>query len=279
MYFKFNNETHFYQNFIKNNLDILGDLIIIKEQLNINNKFFIDMLVYDKINKKLIIMELKNNYTKFKVIGQVITYYDLLKKSNIENIMEEFLKINNIDISTCDIDFNPAIYIIVPDFNNQLLQDLNYLNIDNIRIFKINAKQNKGYFEIIKEEYKPQKIKENIELKNDFNKDYNIDSYFLSKNKKFLIISLLNFLKSKYNCKFFFLKNKISIFYGKRILLYILIDKKYNLTITFNYNEDVYKNLVYLKEVINYKLLNNKIKIEVNSIPQQIIEILLGGKK
>ena len=56
-------------------------------------------------------------------------------------------------------------------------------------------------------------------------------------------------------------------------------DKKYNLTITFKYNEDIYKNLVYSREVINYKLLNNKIKIEVNSIPQQIIEILLGGKK
>ena len=49
MYFKFNDETHFYQNFIKNNLDILGDLIIIKEQLNITLAVSMVILTVDPI--------------------------------------------------------------------------------------------------------------------------------------------------------------------------------------------------------------------------------------
>jgi len=278
MYFKFNDEVHFYQTFIRNNLYILGNLIIIKEQLNINNKFFIDILAYDKNLKRIVILELKNIYTKSKVIGQVITYYDLLKKSNIEDIVEQFLNKNNINVSMCDVDCNPLVYIVVPDFDEQIIQNLNYVNIDNIKIFKVNAKQNKKCFEIIKEEYVPRDMEKNIQLKNEFNNERSLDTYFLSIDKKRLIKTILNYLSSKYNCKYFFLKNKISIFYNKKVLLYILIDKNVNLNLLINYNENIYRNMPYNNEIIKYKMLSKTIKLEVNSVPIKLINFIIEGE-
>lgn len=278
MYYKFDDEVHYYQTFIKSNIDILGNLVIIKEQFNINNKFFIDILAYDLNINKIIIIELKNKKKDNKLINQIITYYDLLKNANIEELVKKFFITNENIISK--LDSNPIIYIIMPDFDDQLIQNLNYINIDDIKLIKLNAIQNKNNFEIIKEEYIPQNIKKEINiLNNEIKNNYNLDYYVLNNNKRKLIKQIINYMKYRYNCNEFYFKDKISIYLRKKMILQILINNKLNLEILIKNEDEIRKNLLYNCEVIDYKVLNNNIKIQINKIPVSIISQILKGEK
>lgn len=271
-YFKFNDEVHFYQTFIKNNLYILGDLILVKEQLNIDNRYFIDMLAYDKTNKKIIIIELKNNKKDDRLINQVISYYDIIKKSNLQDIIKDFALINDINIDK--IDLTPLIYIVMPDFNKQLLQNLNYVNINNIKVFKINAIKDNDKIEIIKEEYIPSNINTTNTINDNLNNFSGLDDYILNPIKKSLIQQLINYLKNIYKCNIFFLKNKISIYYHNKLIMQILINKNTNLSLLIKDNI-ILNNILYNDEILEYKVLNNYVRIEVNQIPIKTLNLLM----
>jgi hypothetical protein len=263
MFYTFNDEPHFYQNFVKENISLLGKILIVKEQLNINNKFFIDILALDRTNNKIIIIELKNAGKKFKIIDQIITYYDLIIKSNIEELLDEFIEKNNLNISTLDVDLTPSIFVVTPDFNEQMLQNFNYINIPNIKLIKMNLIQNDNSFEVVKEEYNPKDIIADNKVKTEIEKEYTINDYTVNIEAKRLLQSLLNYLNYVYKCSNFFYKDKITVYLDKNWLMQINVSQN-KVYLTFKEKQIIKNNLLYNHEITSYKLLKDKIKIEIN---------------
>jgi hypothetical protein len=275
MFYTFNDEPHFYQNFVKENISLLGKILIVKEQLNINNKFFIDILALDRTNNKIIIIELKNAGKKFKIIDQIITYYDLIIKSNIEELLDEFIEKNNLNISTLDVDLTPSIFVVTPDFNEQMLQNFNYINIPNIKLIKMNLIQNDNSFEVVKEEYNPKDIIADNKVKTEIEKEYTINDYTVNIEAKRLLQSLLNYLNYVYKCSNFFYKDKITVYLDKNWLMQINVSQN-KVYLTFKEKQIIKNNLLYNHEITSYKLLKDKIKIEINKIPVETIRSLIN---
>ena len=68
--FRFNDEVHEYQRFIRENIKIFGDMLLITEQLYIqgNNTCIIDILLLNNNSKRLVVLELKNILSNDKMI-------------------------------------------------------------------------------------------------------------------------------------------------------------------------------------------------------------------
>jgi hypothetical protein len=275
MFYTFNDEPHFYQKFVRENISLLGDFLIIKEQLNINNKFYIDILALDKTNNKIVIIELKNAGKKFKIIDQIITYYDLIIKSNIEELLDIYIEENNLSFSSLDVDLTPSVFVVTPDFDEQMLQNFNYINILNIKLIKMNLIQRDNCFEVLKEEYKPKDIITDNKVKTEIEKEYTIDDYTLNTEAKRLLQSLLNYLNYIYKCNSFFYKDKISIYLDKNWLMQINVSQN-KVYLTFKEKQIIKNNLLYNHEINSYKLLKDKIKIEINKIPVETIRTLVN---
>jgi hypothetical protein len=128
--FKFNDEVHDYQRFVRENIKILGEMLLITEQLYIQNNgtCIIDILLLNIISKRLVVLELKNVLTTDKGIWQPVKYYDYLSRA--EDSLKQLLiqKQKEIDFNIDEIDFNPEIIMVVPEFDKQLLRSLSYFD-------------------------------------------------------------------------------------------------------------------------------------------------------
>lgn len=286
MFFKFNDEIHDYQRFVRNNIKVIGNLIIIAEQLYIKseNKGFIDMLAVDLNDKKLVIIELKNTTAKSEIIGQSIKYYDMLMKSGDQ--LNSLMAKNNVNYN--EINCIPKILLIVPDFDNELLSSIKYISDIEIDVIKFNAIQHNNFFEIIKEEYRHYNIIENnddrktkIDVKE--NIVWNFDEYIKrGVNKEQIdlakkVISFISLLCNKKNKKFdtFFHFNRISIIVDGKVWGHIKTNIKYfnkPLEVSIrNSNIDI-RDLQYNGEIFKFNRLSKIVKIHVFSVPTQFLE-------
>jgi hypothetical protein len=232
-------------------------------------------LALDKTNNKIVIIELKNAGKKFKIIDQIITYYDLIIKSNIEELLDIYIEENNLSFSSLDVDLTPSVFVVTPDFDEQMLQNFNYINILNIKLIKMNLIQRDNCFEVLKEEYKPKDIITDNKVKTEIEKEYTIDDYTLNTEAKRLLQSLLNYLNYIYKCNSFFYKDKISIYLDKNWLMQINVSQN-KVYLTFKEKQIIKNNLLYNHEINSYKLLKDKIKIEINKIPVETIRTLVN---
>ena len=81
----FIDEVHDYQSFIKNNFYLLGSQYnIIQEQFHVKNSI-LDILAYNQLEERLVIIELKNPKASYKAIAQIVRYYQYLKDSQLDN--------------------------------------------------------------------------------------------------------------------------------------------------------------------------------------------------
>ena len=81
----FIDEVHDYQSFIKNNFYLLGSQYnIIQEQFHVKNSI-LDILAYNQLEERLVIIELKNPKAPYKAIAQIVRYYQYLKDSQLDN--------------------------------------------------------------------------------------------------------------------------------------------------------------------------------------------------
>lgn len=297
MFFQFDDEIHAYQNFVKQNINILGNIVLISEQLYIKNiktnkTSFIDMLALDLKEKRLIILELKNTIARDGIIGQSIKYYDFILNSS--DLLKELLfnQQNEINISLEEINYYPKVLLIVPDFEEQVLRSLLYIKDIDIEVIKFNAIQKDNYFEIIKEVYEPQECYDELEFKIDTNKKFQIwdinkyllfgfDEAKIKLLKQFLnFMSNLCFFKNK-KINYYFYENKITIIIDKKIWAYIimkrqLFDNLLELNINLAENQFIdYCGLRYSGQILNYKILNKGLKIRFSQIPTDFIDNLL----
>lgn len=63
------------------------------------------------------------------------------------------LKKNEINFNIDEIDFNPEVILVVPEFDKQLLRSLSYINDIDLKIVKLNLLISNNKFEIVKEIY------------------------------------------------------------------------------------------------------------------------------
>lgn len=153
--FRFNDEVHEYQRFIRENIKIFGDMLLITEQLYIqgNNTCIIDILLLNNNSKRLVVLELKNILSNDKMIWQPIRYYDYLRRTEDSLKQLLVLKKNEINFNIDEIDFNPEVILVVPEFDKQLLRSLSYINDIDLKIVKLNLLISNNKFEIVKEIY------------------------------------------------------------------------------------------------------------------------------
>lgn len=248
MFNSFDDEVHVYQTFVRNNFNLLGaNYEIIKEQFVINSGI-IDILAYNKIEQRLVIIELKNIITTNKVLAQAMKYYNEIKFSTINNY-----EINN----------TPEIIIIAPEFDknfrlyNEVPTQLIQLDYDN---------KNK---QIIYSRFFPNKPVEKQELTISEKKTTSINYV-----QKQLANNIINQLKKLYD-------NQLKVItYNDHI---DILSKKMLLKITFStdwFNNDlqlnVYNNLLYninknsliydpaIKKISHLKTM---LKLKVNNVP------------
>lgn len=270
--YKFNDEVHGYQSFIRNNIDKIGDLKIVTEQFKIKNNF-IDILAYDNNDDRLVIIELKNVETNHDIIGQTIRYYDLLKKSTAYN---------NLPIIK-----DPKILLISPDFDKQLISSISHIDNIDIKLLKVNLDLDSNAF--ICEEYKPNESDDiigtnKIDIEYKETEVYTIDSYNIEKKQLELIKSCIRIFQSMYNqsLSIFYSKNKINIMYKKSVICAIKIsynwfDNTINISVPIGtVNEmDIRYNPYIKKFTINKK----HIKLICTKLPKFIRSEKYGGNK
>jgi hypothetical protein len=266
--YKFNDEVHSYQSFIRNNIDKIGNLKIVTEQFKIKNNF-IDMLAYDSNDDRLAIIELKNVETNHDIIGQAIRYYDLLKRSTAYN---------NLPIIK-----DPKILLISPDFDEQLISSISHINNIDIKILKANLDDDI----FICEEYQPEKFNDivgtnRIDIECNKKEIYTIESYNIEKKQLDLIKDCIRIFQNMYNqsLSIFYSKDKINIMYKKSVICTIKIsynwfDNTINISVpkgTVN-EMDIRYNPYIKKFTINKK----HIKLICNKLPKFIRSDKYGG--
>jgi hypothetical protein len=278
--FKFGDEIHHYQSFVRSNIRLLGNLIIVSEQLLVTNKHrnYIDILAYDVNENRLVIIELKNVIAGDAIIGQSIRYYDNIIKSNPDTL---YKLLNNVNICNINIDLKPKIILVAPDFNNQLLHSISYVKGIDISIVKFNLICNSDYYEVVKEYYKPEL--EQVTINSKLYKEWNFEEYArinINKKKLTLAKQFINYISNS-----LFNKSKVDVFfYDKRIA--IMVDKKIwvNIMITQqpydDYLDVIINNkdniidislLSYCSDIVKYKILINSIKITFSKIPTSFL--------
>lgn len=295
LHFKFVDEIHGYQKFVRDNIKMLGNLIIITEQLYMKNtnKNFVDILALDLNDNRLVILELKNINTDDKILAQPIRYYDLLIRAqeDLTILLYKANKTINFDIE--NVNYEPKIMIVVPNFDLQLLRSFSYVNNLDIEIVKFNLLQKNGYFEIIKEKFVPDLSYQNdtkTKLNTEISKQWNLNEYEkigINKSKILLIKQTIDYLQSLFNQKneklnIYYYKNKISLMIGKQVWGHILINKQtepgLEINIKINSKKIFNYNLLYYEPYITkYKTSESSVKICYNTLPTKFISKMVDS--
>lgn len=111
--YRFADEVHSYQTFVKNNLHQIN-YELIEEQFKVN-KGFIDILAYNRQAERLAIIELKNPKANIKAVSQGIRYY---------------LQLKNVNLNGYELVSPPEVVIIAPNFESNItLPDTPVINL------------------------------------------------------------------------------------------------------------------------------------------------------
>lgn len=249
----FEDEIHVYQTFVRKNFSLLGNNYeLIKEQYVIKSGI-IDMLAYNKQNKCLTIIELKNICIDDSVLSQVIKYYKEIKNKYIDNY---------------DIINTPEIIIIAPEFDkfftitNDLPIKLFIMTIDPIHQYTIFSRffpiiESMNAFNIINQELKLNKKK----------------SIIISNNQQFLVNKIIYILKQYFDDKLKILKldNHIDIIYEKIIMKITFptswFDNYLQINIYNRLKNYININLFYDPAIKKISTLKTVTKINIDDIP------------
>lgn len=285
--FRFNDEVHEYQRFVRENIDTFGDMLLITEQLFIQNEdlCIIDILLLNKTTKRLVVLELKNVHTTDKVIWQPIKYYDYLRRA--EDSLKQLLihKQKEITFSINEIDFNPEVILVVPEFNQQLLRSLSYISDVDLKVIKLNLMINENKSEVIKEIYSPSSVyfKEDlVTVKEKVSKIWSFSEYLkegVDSRKIIIAKDYINFLNGFFKDKkvdVFFYDKYISITINGKVWGHIYIKKQLQQSyLHVNFKYKVKANPIdfqFTPHIVNYKISSQTIDLCFYQVPQKLIE-------
>lgn len=292
--FKFDDEVHSYQRFVRENIKNLGQLTIISEQLLIKDveKGFIDVLALDMLSKRIVVLELKNSSAGDDIVGQSIKYFDFLvrAKDDLLNLLAKMK--NQIDFPIEDIDLNPKIMLIVPEFSTQLLRSLSYVNGIEIEVVKFNGIQHDNHYEIIKEVYVPnQDYREDavVEIDGELTKSWNFNEYSklgvdkekLNLARQFIHFADMTISEQGKKLDVFFYKDKITLMTGKKVIGNVKISRKWfdsSIDISLAINKDKPVNvpdLMYNGNIIKYDIGTRNVKIKCCQLPKEVLSKIL----
>ena len=245
--YKFKNEIHEFQTFVKEHLNMFK-LRLIKEQLYVNTGNYIDMLCINE-NNEYVIVELKLN-AKVKMTWQPIHYYNIFEK----------IKINN-----------PKVYIIANTIDDDLIHNIKHINDIYIKLFTLNINLNN---EVIMEQIYCNNVQLEFskiydEIENKINWDFNYYSQMVNNQKIDLAKNIVNYFKIK-NCKIYFYEKKIIIMYNNKVICTINILKdKLSEYIDFDINTSnlSINDIKFIPSIIKFSFGDKKIKIKCNNVP------------
>lgn len=292
--FKFNDEVHAYQSFVRKNIKSLGQLTIISEQLLIKDieKGFIDVLTLDTLSKQIVVLELKNVSAGDDIIGQSIKYFDFLMRAK-DDLLDLLAKMKNqLDFTIEEINLTPKIMLIVPEFSTQLLRSLSYVNEIEIQVIKLNCIQHDNHYEIIKELYIPnQDYREDaaVEINGEPTKSWNFNEYYkegVDREKLDLAKQIIRFANRTLEVQgkkldVFFYKDKITLMIGKKVIGNIKISRKWfdssvDLSLSINKDKPIEApDLMYDVNIAKYDIGIRKVKLKCNSLPAEILNKIL----
>lgn len=281
MQFRFFDEVHDFQRYVRENLRFFGRYELISEQLMIKNNLtgFIDMLVLDLDDNRLTILELKNVNTSDKDSWQPIRYYDLLNRG--QDSLRELI-INNqhsLSVRIEDIDFDPKVVLIVPECDEQLLRTLSYFeNIDS-KVVEVCVEIKNGFTQVNKKTHYPKSIfhkKDLVKVTNKINSDWSFEEYKKSINSEKLSLAnqTLNqmkqiFANKQYNFDVFYSKTKITVTKDNKVWANLFISQRpldYKLSLSFKSDKPINRSdFSFSTSVEKFEEQKNGIKLEISS--------------
>lgn len=281
MKFNFFDEVHDFQRYVRENLRFFGKYQLISEQLMVTNnlKGFIDMLVLDLDDNRLTILELKNVSTSDKDSWQPIRYYDLLNRG--QDSLRELIVNNqhNLSVKVDDIDFDPKVVLIVPEYDEQLLRTLSYFeNIDS-KVIEVNVEIKNGFTQYNKKVHYPKSIfhKEDlVKVTNKINFDWSFDEYRKSINSDKLSLADQTlkqmkqiFANKQYNFDVFYSKTKITVTKDNKVWANLFISQRpldYKLSLSFKSDKPIKSSdFSFSTAIEKFEEQKNGIKLEISS--------------
>lgn len=282
---KFFDEVHDFQRFVRENINLIGNLTIISEQLKVSNNEtgILDMLAIDNIDKRLVIIELKNELTTDKNIWQPLRYYDLLRRGEDE-LRKLIINASKINFEINEINLNPKVILVVPEYNEQLLRSLSYFNDIDSMVIELNRVKNGNMISINKKIYYPRSIfhKEDlVNIQNKVSEQWNFEKYIqygINKDKINLAKRVCNIIKQifknkGYDFDIFFNQTKITITKNGKVCCYLFVKNKsldYKLAISLKIPKNVvinFNNFAYNSCIDSYEIQKNYLKLVLNSTP------------
>lgn len=280
---KFFDEVHDMQRFIRNNVSLLGNYLIISEQLYVKNNEtgIIDMFAIDFDNRNLVIVELKNEITTDKNIWQPLRYYDLIRRGedSLRQLLWKASLTHKFDVN--EIDLNVKLVLVVPQCNEQLLRSLSYFNDIDSKVIELKRYLNNETEIVETKEYFPTSIfhKEDIvEVQEKVSKNWNFDEYKKTgiSSEKIKIANLLSnqikliFENKGYKYDIFFNQTKVSILKDDKVWGHLFIKQNainHYLTVSFKIPKDTVINkndFIYNDRIESYDFKESSIKIKIN---------------
>lgn len=291
MIYRFADEVHDFQRFVRQNIRLLGEYVIISEQLYMRNNEtgILDMLAVDLSSKKLVILELKNEVTTDKNIWQPIRYYDLARRG--EDSFKELLKnyISKIDFPIDEIDLIPKLVLVVPKCNEQLLRTLSYFNDIESEVIELTKEITNLGTNINKKNYYPKSVfhKEDlVDVQTKISKDWDFNEYAqcgINKDKISLAKKILETIKLVFNQKgytfdVFYSETKVTITKNGKVWSHLFIKQRpldFKLTMSFKIQKDVVINVndfTYNPSIESKEIRKNGVKLTIiNTISSELL--------
>ncbi|MDF2534075.1 MAG: hypothetical protein K0R18_232 [Bacillales bacterium] len=284
---KFFDEVHDMQRFVRENINLLGNYLIISEQLYVKNNEtgIIDMLAVDFVNRCLTIIELKNELTTDKNIWQPLRYYDLVRRG--EDDLRQLLRSAALKhgFNHEEIDIETKLVLVVSECNDQLLRAMSYFNDIDSKVIELKRYVIDGEEFVKTYEHKPTSIfhKDDIvTIQDKVTKEWNFETYKnsgINRDKTKLAEHFANivksiFIKKGYQYDIFFSETKATITKNGKVWGYIFIKQKpldYKLTVSFKLLPDtvIIKNdFIYNPHIEKMEFQGNgeKIKLQLNGL-------------
>lgn len=136
----FSDEPKELEDFIVKNEGVLGNLVLLNRQITLPDSTRMDIWGLDMLDKRPVIVELKNVLTGIEIIPQILPYHNFVK-SNPDTLKfkaasdSRFLnKLKSLELDQEELfkglEADPKVILIAPIFKKELLDAINYMKID-----------------------------------------------------------------------------------------------------------------------------------------------------
>lgn len=281
-YLKFFDEVHDMQRFVRENIDLLGNYLVISEQLYVKNNEtgIIDMLAVDFNNRRLVIVELKNEITTDKNVWQPLRYYDLVRRG--EDDLKQLLISASVkyNFNPEDIDINAKLLLVVPKCNEQLLRTLSYFGDIDSEVIELR-KELGG--KVNTRKYFPKSVfhqEDLVSIQNKVSKNWSFEEYRKSGfngekiklAERFVNQIKVLFTNKGYEFDVFFSQTKATITKNGKVWGHVFVKQgmmDYCLTVSFKVAKDIVINkndFAYNPHIEMVDIQKNAIKFKMNDL-------------